>query len=195
MAPWTPVLRAQSAGAALVAPGDRLVVRFLVPEDGAVDRPPMQTVIDVQRRVMLPIAGALSTEGLSAAQLLDSARARLEQYLRPATFSLLFERRILVHGDVRVPGFYYVDPTVRLREALSLAGGPNDAGRRRDVVLVRGASRSVIADWAIRDAGLAPLESGDELFVERAPWVQRNVGFMISLVSVMGTVLLSLASL
>lgn len=152
-----------------VQPGDRFVLRFLG------DSTFSQVVpIDQQFEADLPYAGRVSLRPLTAQAATDSVRARLLTLRRPGTFSVTFERRISVLGDVRRPDIYYMDRTVRLRGALAMAGGVAETGRAREVLLLRDGVQTRISDWRTTSAGDMELRSGDELVVPRERWIKRN---------------------
>lgn len=152
-----------------VQPGDRFVLRF------AGDSAFAQVIpIDQQLEIDLPYAGRISLRPLTAQAATDSVRARVLAFRRQGTFSVTFERRIAVLGDVRRPDVYYMDRTVRLRAALAMAGGVAETGRTREVLLLRDGVQTRISDWRTSGAGDMELRSGDELVVPRERWIKRN---------------------
>ena len=76
--------------------------------------------------------------------------------------------RVAIGGEVDRPNVYTLRPETTILEALALAGGPTQQGRRDRVLLVR-ASRSITVDLSRPEsgAGRLPIRSGDELVVER----------------------------
>lgn len=188
--------QAQAAASAPVRSGDRVEVRFVLPPDPrltAEREPATRVVVDDRGTVALPLVGTVAIGGLAAGAALDTVRARLGQFVRPGGVLVTLERRIPIHGDVGRPELYYLDLTMRLRDALTLAGGATESGKRNEVLLLRNGERRRIVDWQTTAAGETELRSGDELIVPRRPWLQRYAMTMVSLVSVAGSILLSAA--
>ncbi|MEX2181701.1 MAG: SLBB domain-containing protein [Gemmatimonadaceae bacterium] len=184
-----PALAAQDAARAPVVPGDRFVLRVLVP-----DEEPQFLLVDDRHTVVIPLAGPLSVRGLGAHDALDSVSARVAQFIRPGAFTVDFERRIAVLGDVHRPDLHYLDLTLRLRDALALAGGVSETGRAREVVLIRGATTERILDWQTTAAGDRELRSGDQLVVPKERWYKRNALPLISALGVLASIGITLGA-
>jgi tRNA G10 N-methylase Trm11 len=76
---------------------------------------------------------------------------------------------------------YPVDPTVTLADAVALAGGTVEGGdlrrlriERRGVVI----RERVAAGETLRQVDL---RSGDQIYIERRPWLQRNGATVIGM--------------
>lgn len=81
--------------------------------------------------------------------------------------------RVAVAGEVRQPNLYNLRPETSLAQAVAIAGGTTERGRRDRVVLVR-ENRETIVNLRRPDqtgAGML-VRSGDQVVVEResAPW-------------------------
>ncbi len=90
--------------------------------------------------------------------------------------------RVAVSGEVRTPNVYNLRPETSLSQAVAIAGGPNERGRRDRVLLVR-QNQQVIIDLRRADAAGAgmPVRSGDQLLVEQQRAVFRDfIGPMLN---------------
>jgi polysaccharide export outer membrane protein len=90
--------------------------------------------------------------------------------------------RVAVAGEVRQPNVYNLRPETSLAQAVAIAGGTTDRGRRDRVVLVRD-NRDAIVNLRKPDqtgAGML-VRSGDQIVVEREsrPW--DTVGPIVSI--------------
>lgn len=101
--------------------------------------------------------------------------ARLEtnpQFVIEALF------RVSVEGEVRQPNVYNLRPETTIAQAIALAGGPTERGRRDRIRLVRGdgqVTRVDLRGTAAGQNGRLSVRSGDRIVVERAPDVFREV--------------------
>lgn len=80
--------------------------------------------------------------------------------------------RVSVGGYVEEPSLYFFDPGVTLTQAVAMAGGAAEEGRKDRVILVRDGREHTIR-LISRDANVLQMavRSGDQLIVER----RRNV--------------------
>jgi polysaccharide export outer membrane protein len=171
-----------------VYPGDRITVRLY--ERGA----DYAVVVDERRQVDLPIVGSLNVAGLTAGAVRDSVANRYLTIVRPGGVAVRVERRITVLGDVRRPDVYYVDETVRLRDAIALAGGVSEAGRPNLVRLLRDGEAREIVEWRLSPEGATPLRSGDQIMVPREYWFKRNAIPLLSVIGVIGSVIITIVA-
>lgn len=184
---------ALSAGSALAQsgparPGDRVAIRIFR------DSTTLVTVdIDPMGNAVLPLAGDVHLAGIPAPAIQDSVRSALKAYVKPSMVQASLERRIAVGGEVFKPGIYYLDWSYAVRDAIAEAGGATVAGRSRNVLLERGGVWTQLKDWRSGSAGLASLESGDRLFVERVSWLERNVLQLVTALGVVASVVVSAA--
>ena len=100
-------------------------------------------------------------------------------------------RRIAVGGEVFKPGIYYLDWSYTVRDAIAEAGGVTLTGRSKSVLLERDGVRLRLQEWHSGPAGLATLESGDRLFVERVSWLERNVVQLVTAIGVVASIVVS----
>jgi protein involved in polysaccharide export with SLBB domain len=148
-------------------------------------------VVDAAGGVVLPRVGRFQAGGLTPTQFGDSIRTRLAVYLRDPAIDLVVLRRVAVLGAVRKPNVYYVDPVTSLREVLAYAGGLDETADANRVEIIRDGVRLRVGKWAEVAESVAPVRSGDQVFVAKRPWFTRNVGTIFSSVALAASVLLT----
>ena len=115
--------------------------------------------------------------------------------LRNPSIELTPFRNVYVLGEVNLPGRYNVHPTNdNLAGAVSLAGGVTPDGDVTNVRVVR--DGVIILDGIAGEQRLSELgiRSGDQLFIGRRAWLDRNSTFLASAVlSLAGIVVAILA--
>jgi protein involved in polysaccharide export with SLBB domain len=140
--------------------------------------------VDVDGVVILPLIGEKLVTGIPVRRLREVLIEDYQVHLRNPSINITPLRRIHVLGAVRQPGMYPVDPTVTLADAVALAGGTVEGGDLRRIRIVRRGEiirERVAAGETLRQVDL---RSGDQIYVERRPWIQRNgttlIGMAIS---------------
>jgi protein involved in polysaccharide export with SLBB domain len=85
-----------------------------------------------------------------------------------------------VLGEVQKPGLYPVDPTVSLAGAVAMAGGTTALGDLHHIRVLR--EGQVLAAKVAYTRSLQDMDirSGDQIFVERRGWFDRNSTFVVS---------------
>ena len=80
-----------------------------------------------------------------------------------------------IGGEVVRPNLYTLRPETSVADAVALAGGPTDRGRRDSVRLLRDGGQMVL-DLTKPQAGMAstPIRSGDQILVDRKRAVFRE---------------------
>jgi len=166
----------QEAGPEIVLqPGDILRVliwreqelsgEFLVNENGV---------------VTLPLLGDRGVVGMPVPALRDSLISLYRVELRNPSIEVTPLRRIYVLGEVNRPGLHVVDPTMSLAGAVGLAGGANQMGNIRKIRVIRG-GEVIMRDVSIETAlAAADIRSGDQIFIDRRSWFERNSTILIS---------------
>ncbi len=151
--------------------------------------------VDERGYVSLPAVGAQRVTHAPWATVRDSLRAAYARQLRDPEVRLTPKRRVFVLGFVTEPGAYLVDPTVPIAGAIALAGGASSEGdlhrvrvmREGEVLIRRASVESPLAQSDVR--------SGDQIFVDRRSWFDRNSTFlvsaMISVASIVVTIILT----
>lgn len=165
-------------------PGDVLAVSIWREDDLS-----GQFTVDESGTVTLPLLGKRKVDGIPIDRLRDTLIEEYSVQLRNPSINLTPLRRVDVLGEVRAPGVYRIDPTVSLAGAVALAGGATSAGDLGRVTVVRsGGAREQIASGT--SLNNARVRSGDQIFVGRRNWFERNSTFVVSaLLSITGIVI------
>lgn len=193
IAGWSPVGLAQSgygdgatpaAAQATLEPGDQIQIRLWQEPQLSGDYP-----VDESGYVSLPLVGLRKVTDRPASEV---KRMLVEEYARqlrnqPAQITIL--RRIRVLGAVRDPGLYHVDPTMTLGDAIAMAGGVENDGRESSIRIYR--DGRVYRARLDRGAGLTTIVSGDEIFVPRKSWMERNATFLLGAIISASAVILT----
>lgn len=173
-----------------LAPGDILVVQiWREPDLGG------EFQVDLDGVVVLPLIGEKQVAGLPVRRLRQMLVEDYTVHLRNPSINITPLRRIHVLGEVRTPGLFRVDPTVTLAEAIALAGGVTEAGDIRRIRVIRGGAvvdENVQAGALVRDVNL---RSGDQIYVDRRPWLSRNTGFLFGTALSMANLILNVIRL
>jgi polysaccharide biosynthesis/export protein len=171
--PWSLIAQAQPTAASTAAlnPGD--VVRITVwrkPELSG------EFVVAGDGSVSHPLYREVRVTGLS----LEAVEARLREFLGRLEANPQFVveplLRVAVSGEVRTPNVYNLRPETSLSQAVAIAGGPNERGRRDRVLLIR-QNQQMVIDLRRADATGAGMlvRSGDQILVEQQRAVFRDV--------------------
>lgn len=148
-------------------------------------------LIDPKGFVVLPLAGDVRIGDVAGDAVQDTVRARLAKFVNPVAVEAVLLRRVRVVGAVGRPGIYYVDRTFTLRDAIAGAGGATAEGREKRASLVRAGVTREFRDWRVGTEADGFVESGDELFVGRIPWYQRNAIAVVTAVSVLVSIIIT----
>lgn len=166
---------APASAAITLMPGDVIQVEiwreadlsgeFLIDEDGS---------------VTLPLLGRRMVTEVPLAETRERLLGAYREELRNPSVVLTPLRRVYVLGEVNQPGLRLVDPTMSLAGAIALAGGANQTGDLRRIRVIR--DGLVVHESVPADRGLAlvDIRSGDEIFVGRRGWFDRNSTFVVS---------------
>lgn len=131
-------------------------------------------VVRPDGRITLPLIGELRAGGMTADQVRDDIKVRLEKYKEVPEVSVTVAdvRSYLLYilGEVKAPGRYQVKTYTTLLQALALAGGFTPYADRNEIVVVRRDQTAKEQRMKIRykdlvrrgDFGLAP---GDTVIV------------------------------
>lgn len=138
--------------------------------------------VDERGRATLPLLGVRQVAGVPLAVLRDSLIAGYARELRNPSINIVPLRRVNVQGEVTRPGLYPVDPTVTLADVVALAGGTTEAGDPRNIRVVR--NGTVLIERVEPGAALttADVRSGDQVYVGRRTWMDRNSGTLVATV-------------
>jgi protein involved in polysaccharide export with SLBB domain len=99
-------------------------------------------------------------------------------------------RRVSILGGVTTPGLYLLDPTMRLADAVALAGGASGSG---DIAKtqVRRSGQDVTASVSMTAPLMNQLESGDQIYVPEKSWLERNGIVLMATLITAGAVIYS----
>jgi len=158
-----------------LAPGD--VIEVFHWRDEAISG---EYAVDERGRVLLPMIGTWTVTGTPWPALRDSLLAAYARELREEAVRVIPKRRVLVMGFVRQPGAYLTGPTVSIAGAVALAGGASAEGDLQRIRVMR--EGAVLMDRASIESAqlLTPVQSGDQIFVDRRGWFDRNSPFFVS---------------
>ncbi|HUP19948.1 MAG TPA: polysaccharide biosynthesis/export family protein [Gemmatimonadota bacterium] len=145
--------------------------------------------VDESGLVALPLLGVRHVTRLPANQVKRQLAEEYSRQLRnqPAHITLL--RRVRILGAVANPGLYHVDPTLSLGDVVALAGGVQPDGDDDDVRVTR---RGQVYQASLeRGLGVSWVESGDEIFVPRNSWLERNATWFLGAIISATTLILT----
>lgn len=141
---------------------------------------------------VLPLAGDTRLGGLAGSAVQDTIRARLAPYIKPNLVEAVLLRRVRVVGDLNKPGVYFLDRTATIRDAVATANGVSEIGHDKKASLVRNGTVTAFADWRTDPRTDTPLESGDEIIVERLSWLSRNAITLVTGTSVLASIIFTI---
>ncbi|HEX9485038.1 MAG TPA: SLBB domain-containing protein [Gemmatimonadaceae bacterium] len=149
--------------------GDRIIVKLL----GQIQLPGNDTVTVRAGKVLpLPQMADLPLEGVLRSELQPKLSSHIARYLRDSTVRATPLLRMAVLGQVRNPGYYYVQADVLLNDVVMKAGGPIQTADVGNMIIRRGTdiiwnaqdTRTALADGMSLDR--LHLRAGDELYVD-----------------------------
>ncbi len=160
------------AGQTRLRRGDTVTVRL--DTIGQEDKGPqsIDTEIDENGEISLPLIGHIKGEGLTVGELSERIQANYVPrfYIHCNVTILTTVRFFYVGGEVRAPGRYNWSDDVTLLKAINTAGGFSDYANRTKVELARGKDKRVYDCEQLRqhpdqDVSVQP---GDSIYVARS---------------------------
>lgn len=144
--------------------------------------------------VVLPLVGAWQVTERPWRELKEEILSAFRRELRNPSIQITPYRRVFVMGEVTEPGLYPVDPTISMAGAVATAGGPNVEGDLRRIRVIR--DGQVILDGISGEEALSALDvrSGDEIYVQRRNWFERNSTFLITAALSLTTIVVTVVS-
>jgi len=101
----------------------------------------MEVLVRPDGAFSFPLAGDISTSGLSVQQLQEELEQRLGRYISSPVVTILVKEvlgnKIYVIGQVNNPGDFVVNPQVDVMQALSMAGGLTAFAAANDIKILR----------------------------------------------------------
>ena len=149
--------------------------------------------VDRDGTLVLPLLGKMQVVDRAWDNVKNDLMQDYLRELRNPSIELVPFRSVYVLGEVNLPGRYNVHPTNdNLAGAVSLAGGVTPDGdvtnmrivRDGEIILNRIAGEQRLAELGIR--------SGDQLFIGRRGWLDRNSTFMASAILSLGGILVAI---
>jgi protein involved in polysaccharide export with SLBB domain len=165
----------QEAGGARLLPGDDLDIQIWREPDLS-----GTFLVDGEGFVTLPLLGRVQVAARPLSELREDLVGRYAVELRNPSISITPRRRVYVLGEVTRPGLLALDPTMTLAGAVALAGGANREGDLSNLRIMR--NGEVFLDGAGPGADLLSVDirSGDQIYVDRRGWFDRNSTFIVS---------------
>ena len=150
--------------------------------------------VDREGLVTLPMLGSLRASGVPWNTLRDSLMAGFRRQVKTDAITLTPLRRVYVLGSVLRPGMYMLDPTFGLEGAVSQAGGAGPDGNLDHIRVIR--DGVIVADHVSVKKAVAQFDvrSGDQVFVERRGWFDRNSTLLLTSVISLAGIVISLAT-
>jgi len=134
------IIYAQDGGerrdAYIVLPGDVLQVSVWKEPDLQMD-----VLVRPDSAFSFPLAGDISTKGLSVVDLQAELTERLSRYISSPVVTVsvkaVLGNKVYVIGQVHKPGEFVVNPQVDVMQALSMAGGLTAFANSNDIKILR----------------------------------------------------------
>jgi protein involved in polysaccharide export with SLBB domain len=166
---------ASRAATQAIRPGDKIELNFLRDRE-------LNASLTVNERgeTVFPKLGTVDVGSTAIGALRDTLTARYSEYLRDSELEVSVLRRVVVLGEVRLPGVYYLDVTSSVRDAIAKAGGVLETGNKGNVTVVRGSQRLRARRWESDQSAANDLQSGDQVVVARQRWIVLNALPVIS---------------
>lgn len=136
--------------------------------------------VDEDGYVVLPLLGRIRVADVPIDELRDTLHAAYAAELRNPSVVITPLRRIYVLGEVNAPNLYTVDPTISIAGAVAMAGGANSQGSLQNIRVVSAdgiEQEGLSVDSPLAQSGIT---SGDQIFVGRRSWFDRNSTFVVS---------------
>ncbi|MBA2669152.1 MAG: polysaccharide biosynthesis/export family protein, partial [Gemmatimonadetes bacterium] len=150
-------------------PGDVVRVAIWREEDLSGEFP-----VNENGTVIFPLLGEKPVTDIPFPELRTMLMDEYRVHLRNPSITITPLRRVNVLGEVNKPGLYEVDPTISLAGVVALAGGTNPGGDLGRIRIVR--SGAVLHERVSAMSSLHSFDvrSGDQIFVDRRGWFDRN---------------------
>ena len=149
--------------------------------------------VDEKGSVVLPLLGRRAVVGISADRLRDELTREYGQYLVNTAVNVTPLRRVIVLGEVRVPGQYTVDATNSVADVIARAQGVTAEGDAENIVLVRDGQRlraGLLGTQSLQEAGI---RSGNQILVAKRSWASRNFPSVVGIVSILANLYVIIA--
>lgn len=137
--------------------------------------------VDERGYVTLPLIGSQQVTEAAWTSLREALRSAYARELNsPEDVVLTPLRRVFVYGSVNKPGPVLAPVTASFAEAVALAEGASPEGDLRRIRVLRD-GQTIVRRAAVESSVVgAGVQSGDQIFVDRRSWVDRNSGPALS---------------
>jgi len=164
-------------------PGDVIRVAIWREEDLSGD-----FQVDEDGSVILPLLGRRQVVGISPDRLREDLTEEYAEYLVNTAVNVTLLRRVVVLGEVRVPGQYTVDATQSVADLIARAQGLTPEGNAEDIRLLRQGESfrtNLSGTLSLVEAGI---RSGDQILVGKRSWWSRNFSPLVGVASTIANV-------
>ena len=144
--------------------------------------------VDQDGSVILPLLGRRQVVGISPDKLREQLTEEYGNFLVNTAVNVTLLRRVVVLGEVRVPGQYTVDATQSVADLIARAQGLTPEGNAEDIRLLRQGESfrtNLSGTLSIVEAGI---RSGDQIVVGKRPWLSRNFSSLVGVASIIANV-------
>lgn len=151
-------------------------------------------LVDPSGDVVFPLLGVRRVTDRVWPEVKDALLESYAKELRNPSIELTPPRRVFLLGQVTEPGMYALEPTLTLAGAIAMAGGARPEGDLRKVQLMR--DGATVLDGVSVENRLAEIDvrSGDQILVDRRPWLDRNSTFLVSALLSLTSIAVTLAT-
>lgn len=149
-------------------------------------------MVEPSGTAIFPLLGERQVVGYPFAEVRDQLLTEYQRELRNPSITITPLRRIYVLGEVNEPGLYTLDPTVSLAGAVAMAGGASPHGDLLRIQVIRDGAVVLRGVSTESDIGALGVRSGDQVFVGRRGWFDRNSTFLVSALLSMTSIVISL---
>ena len=174
-------------GSEAIRPGDVVKLTVLRDKDLSGEFP-----VNQFGTVVLPLVGEYDVSRESHRSLRDKVIKDLQEIRFAKDIELVVLRRVRVDGEVNEPGLYPLDPTMTVADAVAMAKGRTQFASAGEVVLRRGGEvidADLLLDQRVSES---PIRSGDEIYIPRRGWIDRNFTAVVAGASTVATILVTL---
>lgn len=144
--------------------------------------------VDQDGSVILPLLGRRQVVGISPDRLREQLTEEYGGYLVNTAVNVTLLRRVVVLGEVRVPGQYTVDATQSVADLIARAQGLTPEGNAEDIRLLRDGQSyrtNLSGTLSLVEAGI---RSGDQIVVGKRSWWSRNFSSLVGVASILANV-------
>ncbi len=164
-------------------PGDVIRVAIWQEEDLSGD-----FVVDGDGSVVLPLLGRRQVVGVEPDDLRAQLTEEFADYLVNVAVNVTLLRRVVVLGEVRVPGQYTLDTTQSIADLIARAQGITSDGNANDIRLIRDGQSYRANLSGASSLGDAGIRSGDQIMVGKRTWFSRNFSSIVGMASLVANV-------